>query len=150
MGLRVALKSNGFWCSLESMTSPLFPWCWPIQQTLVFFWDYEKVHTQTLRHLSIQTINHVQKQCYETITKVNDELDKKFLAEDVMGCTWGDLPHLYGSLEKVYFQPIKLGSTQIGILAILDWIFWICKKKDRNNVQCLMGYRPTHEFQFTF
>jgi len=50
----------------------------------MFFWDYEKVHTQNLKHLPFQTINHVQKQCYETTTKVNDELNKKFLVQDVM------------------------------------------------------------------
>jgi hypothetical protein len=41
-------------------------------------------YTHKFCNLPIQTINHVQKQCYETTTKVNDELDKKFLAQDVM------------------------------------------------------------------
>jgi len=31
-----------------------------------------------------QTINNVQRQCFEAITKINDKLEKHFLAQDVM------------------------------------------------------------------
>jgi hypothetical protein len=31
-----------------------------------------------------QTINNVQRQCFETTTKINDKLKKRFLAQDVM------------------------------------------------------------------
>jgi len=30
------------------------------------------------------TINNVQRQCFEATTKINDELEKHFLAQDVM------------------------------------------------------------------
>lgn len=68
-------------------------------------------------------IHDVHRHCFEVATKVNDDLEKKFHAQDVMDPLdvvypqyWfksiGNIPCSYGCVEGVYSQPRKLGSTQ--------------------------------------
>jgi hypothetical protein len=67
----------------------------------------------------------VQRQCFEAITKVNDELEKHFLAQDVMDVFGLVYPQYWlkpsceqtfpvhmAILKGFYSQPKKLGSSQ--------------------------------------
>jgi hypothetical protein len=78
-----------------------------------------------------QTINNVQRQCFETTTKISDKLEKCFLVQDVMDVLrlvysqyWlkhsceQTFPLHIAILKGFYNQLKKLNSSQTWILAI--------------------------------
>jgi len=80
-----------------------------------------------------QTINNVQRQCFETTTKVSDELENHFPIQDVMDVLKFVYPQYWlkpsseqtslvhmAILKDFCSQPKKLGSSQTWIMVVLD------------------------------
>jgi hypothetical protein len=109
-----------------------------------------------------QTINNVQRHCFEAATKINDELEKHFLSLGCDGCFKAGLlilnlhvnrPFLFIRLfSKVFIISARsLDHPKLG-----PWLLTRCEHfesivfffKDHNDVQCSMGYGPAHGCQF--